>query len=195
MTNPNAKKYSPAFEPGHFFHVYNHAIGSELLFREGENYLFFLDKFSQFLSPYVSLYTYCLLPNHFHLLIKVSEQSNSEQVSEQFRKFLISYSKSFNKRFFRNGGLFKRHLKRVHVSSDEYLIWLIFYIHRNPVHHNYTKNFRTYPWSSYRSLISNKDTNLARDETMELFSGTREFISFHERNITEIKVIKEFLLE
>jgi len=195
MTNSEVKKYNAPFEPGNFFHVYNHAIGSELLFREGENYLFFLQKFSRFLDPYVSLYSYCLLPNHFHLLIKVSSKFSSREVSEQFRKFLISYSKAFNKYFARRGTLFERHLKRVHVTSDEYLIWLIFYLHRNPVHHRYSTDFRTYPWSSYQSLLSNKNTDLKRAEILDLFSGKNEFISFHERNISDFKAIKNLLLE
>ena len=195
MTITDVKQYTPPFEPGSFFHVYNHAVGSELLFRETENYLFFFDKFSQFLGPYVGLYSYCLLPNHFHLLIKVSEESGCDVVSEQFRKFLISYSKAFNKYFDRRGTLFERHLKRVLVTTDEYLVWLVFYLHRNPLHHQYTNEFRTYPWSSYRSLLSNRNTHLARDETIELFSGKREFILFHEKNISEFNAIKEFLLE
>jgi|SRR6056297_30543 len=195
MTNSEVKKYNAPFEPGNFFHVYNHAIGSELLFREGENYLFFLQKFSRFLDPYVSLYSYCLLPNHFHLLIKVSSKFSSREVSEQFRKFLISYSKAFNKYFARRGTLFERHLKRVHVTSDEYLIWLIFYLHRNPVHHRYSTDFRTYPWSSYQSLLSNKNTDLKRAEILDLFSGKNEFISFHERNISDFNAIRSLLLE
>jgi len=195
MSNSGVKKYNLPFVPGNFFHVYNHAIGTELLFREEENYLFFLEKFSRYLGPYVSLYSYCLLPNHFHLLIKISNQFRSKEVSEQFRKFLISYSKSFNKQYSRRGGLFERHLKRVHVTTDEYLVWLIFYLHRNPVHHRYSNDFRTYNWSSYRSLVSNKDTDLKRDETLELFSGKKGFISFHDKNISEFKAIRNLLLE
>jgi hypothetical protein len=108
---------------------------------------------------------------------------------------LISYSKSFNKQYSRRGGLFERHLKRVPVTTEEYLIWLIFYIHRNPVHHHYSNDFRTYPWSSYLSLVSNKNTDLKRDEILELFSGKKRFISFHERNISDFKEIRNLLLE
>jgi REP element-mobilizing transposase RayT len=195
MTSINVPKYSPPFEPGHFFHVYNHAVGSEVLFRENENYRFFLDRFSKYLNSTLSLYAYCLLPNHFHLVIKVSDQTSCEKVSEQFRKFLISYSKAINKQYSRRGSLFEKHLKRITVTTDEYLLWLVFYLHRNPVHHHYSKNFRNYPWSSYQSLISKRHTALARNEIIDLFSGKENFISFHEKNIADYEAIQELLLE
>lgn len=195
MASPNVQKYNPPFEPGRFFHVYNHAVGSELLFKENENYRFFLKKFSKYLNHHISLYSYCLLPNHFHLLIKVLDQTSCENVSEQFRKFLISYSKSFNKQYSRRGNLFEKHLKRIPVTTDEHLIWLIFYLHRNPVHHHYSKYFKSYPWSSYRSILSNKNTDLAREKTIELFSGESNFISFHERNMFDFNAIQDLLLE
>jgi len=189
------KNYRPPFEPGNFYHVYNHAVGKELLFRDFENYVFFLKKFSYHLGSYLDLYSYCLLPNHFHLLIEVSKYSNSEEVSEQFRKFLISYSKAFNKYSSRSGTLFERHLKRIQISTDEYLIWLIFYIHRNPVHHGYTDDFNNYRWSSYKSILSNKTTELARDKVVELFSSRKKLIAFHERNISDFNAIQDLLLE
>lgn len=191
----NGKKYTPPFKPGNYFHVYNHAVGSELLFQDDENYRFFLNRFSKFLSSHVELFSYCLLPNHFHLLIRVSNHSNHNKVSEQFRKLFISYSKAFNKYSSRRGTLFERHLKRICVTTDEHLVWIVFYIHRNPVHHGYSTNFRTYAWSSYRSILSKKKTDLARDEVIELFSGKREFIMFHEKNISEYNFTEGLLLE
>jgi len=193
-SNDNSK-YSHPFEAGQFFHVFNHAVGSDLLFREKENYQFFLNRYKYYLNQHIDLYAYCLLPNHFHLLIKVHEDSTNEMISEQFRKFLISYSKSFNKRFCRRGNLFEKHLKRVPVTNQEHLIWLVFYLHRNPVHHQYEEDFRIYPWSSFISLLSDKNTQLARDEVIALYSGRDNFSSFHERNITDFEKVKDLMLE
>jgi len=189
------KNYSLPFEPSNFYHVYNHAVGKELLFRDAENYIFFLKKFSYYLGPYLDLYSYCLLPNHFHLLIKVSKNTNSEKVSEQFRRLLISYSKAFNKYSSRSGTLFERHLKRIRITTDEYLIWLVFYIHRNPVHHGYTDDFNNYRWSSYKSILSHKTTELARDNVVRLFSSRKKFTAFHERNISDFNALQDLLLE
>ena len=58
-------------EPEGIYHVYNHAVGEENLFRSAENFRYFLDRYQYYLSPVVETYAYCLLPNHFHLLIRV----------------------------------------------------------------------------------------------------------------------------
>jgi len=59
-------KFQDDFEPEIFFHIYNHAVGTENLFRNPENYRFFLRKYSQYTAPIWETYAYCLLPNHFH---------------------------------------------------------------------------------------------------------------------------------
>lgn len=65
---------SAAFVPNTYYHVYNHAVGDSNLFREPENYRYFMDKFIRYMEPLCVTYAYCLLPNHFHLIIKVREQ-------------------------------------------------------------------------------------------------------------------------
>ncbi len=75
--------------PGHFYHLYNHANGNEDLFREEKNYYFFLEKAGKYLSPYMNIYAYCLMPNHFHLLISVKEEKQLYEIlskSNSFRK-------------------------------------------------------------------------------------------------------------
>src|SRR5699024_7832798 len=58
-----------------YYHIYNHANGTENLFREKKNYAFFLKKYQQHIAPIAETYAWCLMPNHFHLLIKMrSEQ-------------------------------------------------------------------------------------------------------------------------
>ena len=47
-----------------FYHIYNHAVGEELLFKSERNYLFFLDLTKRYLNDYVTFYAYCLMPNH-----------------------------------------------------------------------------------------------------------------------------------
>ncbi len=63
-------------ESNNFYHVFNHAVGSEKLFCSARNYQFFLEKFKMYLSDYIDLFTYCLLPNHFHLLFQVKPENN-----------------------------------------------------------------------------------------------------------------------
>jgi len=178
-------KYSCPFEGGEFYHVYNTAVGKEKLFCSDDNYRFFLDQFRFYTRNVISLNAFCLLSNHFHFLIKVHPFADNKVVPEQFRKFLISYSKSFNKEQKRRGSLFDKHLKRVRIETDEQLLWTIYYIHRNPFHHRITSNFKGFKWSSFQILISNKPTKLKRDGVLALFHGKEEFIKFHDRNIEE----------
>jgi REP element-mobilizing transposase RayT len=57
-----------------FYHIYNHANGFENLFLSDENYRFFLEKYFLFISPIADTYSYCLMPNHFHLLVKIKDE-------------------------------------------------------------------------------------------------------------------------
>jgi REP element-mobilizing transposase RayT len=181
----NYSKYGAPFDPGEFYHIYNKAVRNDTLFYDERNYRYFLNKFHLYTREVLSVYSFCLLNNHFHFLIKIDENINSQTVSEQLRKFFISYSKSFNKQQNRKGTLFEKHLKRVRIDSEEQLLWTIYYIHRNPVHHGITQNYQRYRWSSYPVILSKKETNLKRKEVLSLFSGKEEFIEFHQRNIRE----------
>lgn len=178
-------KYSCPFETEEFYHIYNSAVGKEKLFTSSDNYRFFLDRFHFYTREVLSVYSFCLIRNHFHFLVKVHESVDHRSVSEQLRKFLISYSKAFNKEQHRRGSLFNKHLKRVKIDNDEQLIWTLYYIHRNPVHHKLTSNYKGFKWSSYQIFLADKSTKLMRDEVLDLFSGVNEFVKFHERNIEE----------
>ena len=59
------------------YHIYNHAVGNELLFKTEENYSFFLNRLKKYLSPYVDIYAFCLIPNHFHLIIRIKNLSST----------------------------------------------------------------------------------------------------------------------
>lgn len=186
----NYPKYGKPFEPGEFYHIYNSAVGKEKLFSSADNCKFFLDRFHFYTQKVMSVYSFCLLSNHFHFLVKIDDSIGKIRASEQLRKFFISYSKSYNKQESRRGSLFNRHLKRVKIETDEQLNWTLYYIHRNPVHHKITADYRNYRWSSYRLLLSEKPTKLKRDEVLDLFSGIEGYVKFHERNI-EVDVLNK----
>jgi len=187
MTNP---KYRIPFEPGEFYHIYNKAVRNDQLFFSDENYRFFLRKIHQYTEEIVSVYSYCLLNNHFHFLIKIDEDVDSTIVIERLRRCFISYSKVLNNYVNRKGTLFERHLKRVKMESEEQLLWTIYYIHRNPVHHFVTDDYQRYRWSSYPAILSKRETNLKRKEVLNLFSGEDGFVEFHEINIEEDLLLK-----
>jgi|AntRauTorcE11897_2_1112592.scaffolds.fasta_scaffold46483_1 REP element-mobilizing transposase RayT len=178
-------KYGMPFEPGEFYHVYNSAVGNEKLFSTTDNYRYFLDRFHFYTRNFLTVYSFCLVNNHFHFLIEIDDSVGNDEISEQMRKLFISYAKAYNREQKRQGTLFNKHLKRVVIESDEQLIWTLYYIHRNPLHHFLTADYQGYPWSSFQILLSDKPTKLLRSKVLDLFSGKKNFIKFHERNIEE----------
>lgn len=187
-------------QPAHFYHIYNRGINGENLFKRAGNYPYFLSKYAEYLSPVVDTYAYCLLKNHFHLLIRVKEESviaafqaNKETkkeakdglhsydfvVNKQFAKLFSSYTQSINKMEGRTGSLVETPFKRIEISNDDYLTQLIWYIHFNPQKHGFVNGFRKYEHSSYHSHMLDKPTKLAREEVLNWFGSRKEYEGFH----------------
>jgi len=125
----------------------------------------------------------------------IFEESRYHQLlAKQFRRFFIAYAKAFNKQHNREGNLFNRPFKRVRVADDAHFTKLVCYIHHNPTHHQLTKNFTTYPWSSYQSLLSNQATALNRESVMNWFDGINNFIAFHHKENT-LTQIEDLIIE
>ena len=167
------------FEPFNYYHIFNKAIQKNKLFENDENYRFFLDKFHSYTKNIFKLYAYCLLPNHFHFLVKTKD-IESNIISEQLRRFTISYTQSFNIAFHRKGTLFERPFQRKIITSDEYLISSIYYIHSNPTHHHLINDFRNYKWSSYQDIINKKNKFVSPSKVISLFNDLDYFIEFHD---------------
>ena len=168
---------------------------------------FFLEKYKHYLSPVVDTYAYCLLGNHFHLLICVKEDivipetkhktglhSTNNIVSKHFSDMFNSYAKSINKKYNRTGGLFESPFDRKVVNSDDYFTRLIWYIHSNSEKHGFVKDFREYPHSSYHSYLSMRETRLQREECLNWFEGVAKFEQFH-AEIQDLKSIKDLIIE
>jgi hypothetical protein len=123
-----------------------------------------------------------------------SGQTISDLISNQFRNLFISYTKSFNKVYNRNGSLFQKPFKHVLVDSEPYLLALIHYIHHNPIHHNLADNFTDWTYSSYSAFISNGTTKLDKESVLNLFGGKKEFITFHSQ-MKDYKKIDHLIIE
>ena len=200
-------KYAVPLVSSKFYHIYNHAVGNENLFREDANYLFFLKKFSTYIYPFCSTYAYCLMPNHFHLLILVRDEEEiiynfkelknlktvenipptERIVMQQFSNFLNGYAKAYNIKYKRKGALFLDYLRRIEITDETYFTRLINYIHSNPIHHGFTKKLEDWIYSSYHAIISPKPSRLAKEEVITWFGGTGKFIDFHQLNTIHYK--------
>jgi len=183
------------------YHIFTHAVGTENLFRQQENYRFFLEKYSMHVLPVADTYAYCLLPNHFHLLVKIKQlpqiqelhllkkkteltaENESPFIVKQLSNFLNSYAKSYNSMFGRRGALFLDFIRRVEVKSAEQFTNTLHYVHKNPVHHGFCKSVADWKWSSYHSLLSNKPTMLLRQEVIDWFGNVDNFYAFHQQPV------------
>lgn len=152
---------------GLYYHLYNRGNNRGSIFTEERNYYYFLDLIRRYLLPVLELHAYCLLPNHFHLLIRVKDlediQSGSNatrNLSIPFSSFFGTYTKGFNKSNGRTGKLFEGRFKRNMILSDQQLFQTIKYIHQNPQKHGLVKNFRNWPYSSYWNYINRNSGEL-----------------------------------
>ena len=81
-------------EPEFFYHIYNRGINSEDVYKNKDNYLYFLKKAKEFLLPVADMYAYCLMKNHFHLLVRIKPEvelnPNSAIEKKEYFSILIS---------------------------------------------------------------------------------------------------------
>jgi len=193
--------------PGEYYHIYNRGNNRENLFRQERNYDYFMRLYVKYISPVALTFAFCLLRNHFHLLVQIRElealqrlqalstiEDAQDYVSLQFGNFFSTYTKAINEAYGRTGSLFMRPFKRKRVDSDRYFQQLIIYIHRNPQTHGLVTDFRTWPYSSYGILTSQRRTNIRRDEVLAWFDGPLSFATAHQLNADE-RLIKDVLFE
>lgn len=202
---PIPVKYLADFQEHAVYHVYNRTNNNEKLFLNDENRNYFMRRYHQFLSPFADLYCWCLLPNHFHFLIRLKSEeevnrylwqkpAHNQTISERkyldgnllhgelieicFKNFFQSYALSFNKMYNRKGNLFYRPFKRILVQNNHFTQALV-YIHANPLKHGLCHDFEKYKWSSWSTLVSGKPCALLRNEIWDWFGSRESMISNH----------------
>jgi putative transposase len=178
------------FEADTFYHVYNHGNGDDNIFRCDENYRYFLLKYKKYIPAIAETYAYCLMPNHFHFLIRTRE-ANAIQlpnkdvdkiITHTFSNFFNSYTRSFNVYYNRKGSLFLDNFQRKKVETEEYLLKLIHYIHFNPVKHGFVTSIEDWVHSSYPVYLSNEPTFVEKEKVISLFGDNTNFLQVHRSN-------------
>jgi putative transposase len=142
-----------SFAEHEFYHVYNRGVEKRIIYQDAQDYERFTDLLFASNSnksarlreikdycdtvydwergdPLVAIGAYCLMPNHFHILLTPLQDGG---VSAFMNKLGTSYSMYFNKKYKRTGTLFEGKFKAQHVATDEYLKYLFSYIHLNPI--------------------------------------------------------------
>lgn len=185
---------------GQTYHIYNRGNNGENLFVQARNYKYFLQKYAKYIQPIAFTFAYCLLPNHFHFLIRTFTEEEQEayfreqqigpifevmEPSRAFNNLFIAYARAFNRATQRTGVLFERPFGRKVVDHPNYFVTLVTYIHRNPQKHGLIADFREWPWSSYYAIESDKETKLARDDVLGWFNGRAAFKDAHLHELDE----------
>jgi len=114
----------------------------------------FLDNLESKNEQQVNIYSYCLMPNHFHFVLKEIIENGIKNFTGNLQN---SYAKYINTKMKRTGSLFQEMFKAVRIDSDEQLLHTVRYVHLNPLTSYLVKDFDQlikYPWSSLNDYIT-----------------------------------------
>lgn len=152
------------FQPNHDYHLYNRGNDRNPIFFERENYLHFLRLVRRHLiEETLDVLAYCLMPNHYHLLVRCK----TETVSEAMQRLAIAYTKAMNRCYNRVGSLFQGQFQAIEVDSDEYLYHLTRYIHLNPVKAGLVTHPKEWEFSSYLEYAGVRSGTLPRLDVVQ----------------------------
>ncbi|MCL5784226.1 MAG: transposase [Patescibacteria group bacterium] len=180
------------------YHVFNRGVAKLPIFTDKRDYNRFLETiyYYQFQGPkpqfsqlnrfkdfkfeknekIVEILCYCLMPNHYHFLIKQLQENG---ISEFINKISNSYTKFFNAKHNRIGPLLQGQFKAVRIESDTQLIHVSRYIHLNPIASFLVKNLKDYSWSSYLAYIGLQiDRVCTNDIILSLFKTKKKYEQF-----------------
>jgi len=164
--------------PG-FYHVLNRGVEQRAVFITKEDYEYFEELICFYATNYnITIHNYCLMNNHYHLLIEISNKN----LSKFMRQLNMNYAIYFNKKYKRVGHLWQGRFKSWYVTNEAYLYNLMRYIEQNPLKAGIVQNLKSYPYSSYRYFLDMKNLSNCLQNS---------WIAQHYHG--DIKAIEEFL--
>ena len=168
-----------------FYHIYNRGVAKTELFRDEDDYCHFESLLERLLLPdesrnqnsrtyptyfgKISLHAYCLMPNHFHLLIK---QHKTGALKEFMRSLSVTYAMYFNKKYHRRGALYESTYRAAIIDKDAYLTHVSRYIHLNPL------GFRSWSHSSYQDYLYTSRPWITTDLILGMFATKKYYSAF-----------------
>lgn len=188
---------------GEYYHIFNRGTDKKTIFTSANEYKRFIDllqfyqyqksvRFSYFSKEernklikeksgeqLVEIICYCLMPNHYHLLLK---QRADEGISRFIRVITISYAKYFNTIHDRSGILFQGNFKAIRIEDNDQLLQLSRYIHLNPLTGFVTENIDDWVWSSFHEYTSSKAGMCDRTIVFDQFKKKGDYLHFIENN-------------
>jgi len=201
-------------EPDKYYHIFNRGINSMNLFRDSENYVYFLNLYDKYIEPVANTFAWVLMKNHFHFLVKIKTKEEIiiafrnlqdfknpkeqeiaivKRIYQQFSNMFNAYTKAINKRYNRTGALFESNFHRKLIDNPRYFKNVVIYIHQNPVHHHICEHPIEYAWSSYLTCVSSKPTKLYRDKVISWFDNNANFKKFNNDNNFDYNKTENYL--
>src|SRR3989344_4923667 len=204
---------------GEYYHIYNRGSDKRDIYIQPRDYNRFQKTiyYYQFLGPKLSfskfakselnsfkpdsekklveIICYCLMPNHFHFLVK---QVKTNGISIFLSQLSNSYTKYFNTKYERVGALLQGTFKSVLIETDEQLIHVSRYIHLNPVVSRLTKELNSYKWSSYPEYIFGNSLICSIDEILNFFPSPQKYQEFVDAQIeygTSLEILKHRIID
>lgn len=114
---PIARNQQLSWLPGHFYHIYNRGARQKTIFPRSDNYIFCIRKMRHYCLEFnLTLIAYCLMPNHYHFLVRQNEDHEAGLLA---RRVFLSYSKAHNRAYQTTGTLFEGRYKAKHINSQE----------------------------------------------------------------------------
>ncbi|PHS17093.1 MAG: hypothetical protein COA86_10575 [Kangiella sp.] len=184
MPRPTRIEYEGAFH-----HVMNRGRHNQVIYRNDDDFEMFLNTLSEVTQEYSAIiHAYCLMTNHYHLLIE-TPKANLSQIMKHINGL---YTQRYNRKYKKDGTLFRGRYKSILVDEDAYLLQLTRYIHRNPleVKKQIVKELADYRWSSYPAYINQTKPEgwLFRDKTYQMLDHRHRYkgyLNYVEKGIDE----------
>jgi len=179
--------------PDHYYHVYNRGVNYEKIFFREDNWYFFLQRVKKYFTPdKASIIAYCLMPNHYHLLVLPHTEDFGRDVMHPFS---ISYTKAINKEQGRIGPLFQGPFQARRVMETADLLNLSRYIHHNPVTVGFVNKPADWEFSSYNEYTGRRKGAIPKTGIiLDHFKSKTAYARFVEDS-DDLHIPKELLLD
>lgn len=207
-----------SFSENSYYHVFNRGIDKKIIFKDSQDYEIFkyyleayllpiekvLKKYKSFpirlinknMHSSISLLSYCLMPNHIHLLL---HQISKNAVSNFMKRLTNAYTEYFNEKYKRKGTLMESRFKAVSIGNDDHLLHVSRYIHLNPIVSSIVKDLKSYKYSSYFEYMNKNEDKLCETSViLSRFKSPNEYKAFIKNQISyakELEKLKHLIID
>lgn len=196
-------------EKGYLYHIYNQGNNQRNIFFKRDNYLFFLNKLKTHLTPYADIIAWCLMPNHFHLMVLIREEqivvdnthtvtlshgvSKTRTINDSIGIILRSYTRAINKQEKFTGKLFREKTKSECLNCPNG-VTPNFFIEKGVTSINIKESEKQYPQVCFNYIHQNPvKAKIVSDETDYEFSSAKDYANLRNGTLINKNVAFEYI--